>query len=72
MVGDPIVEEVRRARQKIAAECGYDVRRLLLRQSEVLKRWKGKVADPEELLREHGPAKSVAPQQGSGRKAECL
>ena len=25
---DPIVEEVRRAREQLAAECGYDVRRI--------------------------------------------
>lgn len=52
MARDPIVEEVRRVRERIAAECGYDVHRLLLRQSRALKRWKGRVADPDELLKE--------------------
>jgi hypothetical protein len=57
MVRDPIVEEVRRTRETIAAECGYDVHRLLLRQAHALKRWKGKVADTEELLKERDSAR---------------
>jgi len=57
MVRDPIVEEVRRTRERIAAECGYDVHRLMLRQSRALKRWTGSVADPEELLRERDRAR---------------
>jgi len=48
---DPIVEEVRAIRQEIAEECGYDLHRVLERDREVLKQWKGKVVTKEELLR---------------------
>ena len=48
---DPIVEEVRAARQKIAEQCGYDLHRILERDREVLKKWKGKVVTRKELLK---------------------
>ena len=46
---DPIVEEVRAVREKIAEECGYNVQRILERDREVLKEWKGKVVTKREL-----------------------
>lgn len=52
MFRDPIVEEVRRAREEIFAECGYDLHRLMERYREVLKTWPGKVVTKEELLRD--------------------
>jgi hypothetical protein len=48
---DPIVEEVRAIREKIFAECGYDIRKLIAREREILKRWKGKVVTKAELMR---------------------
>ena len=51
MSSDPIVEEVRRAREKIAAECDYDVDKIYQRGCEILKSWKGKVVTQEEWLR---------------------
>ena len=53
---DPIVEEVRAAREKIAAECGYDIRRILERGRRALKKWKGKVVTKEDLDTEHAQA----------------
>jgi hypothetical protein len=49
---DPIVEEVRAIRKQIAAECDYDWRKILQRERETLKRWKGKVVTKQELMRE--------------------
>ena len=48
----PIVEEVRAIREKIFAECGYDIRKLIEREREILKRWKGKVVTKEQLMKE--------------------
>lgn len=52
MFKDPIVEEVRRAREEIFAECGYDLHKLLERDRQILKDWPGKVVTKEELLRD--------------------
>ncbi len=48
---DPIVAEVRAAREKIAAECGYDFRKALEKDREILRRWRGKVVTRKELDR---------------------
>jgi hypothetical protein len=48
---DPIVEEVRKARQEILAECDNDLGKLMERGRELLKHWKGKVVTKEELDR---------------------
>ena len=39
---DPIVEEVRAARQKISEECGHDMHKLFERQKAAFAEWKGK------------------------------
>jgi hypothetical protein len=46
---DPIVEEVRAARQQIAEQCGYDFGRMLEREREGLRSWSGKVVTKDEL-----------------------
>ena len=51
MSRDYIVDEVRRIREEIAAECGYDPKRFSEWISEVEKTWPGKVVTKEELLR---------------------
>ena len=56
---DPIVEEVRAAREKIAAECGYDFRKALARDREILRHWRGKVVTKEELDRSRQPEHSA-------------
>lgn len=44
---DPIVEEVRAIRRRIAEECDYDLHKLFERQKAVFAEWKGKkVAAP--------------------------
>jgi len=50
---DPIVEEVRAAREKIAAECDYDFHKILLRGQKILERCQGqfKIVTKEELDR---------------------
>ncbi len=60
---DPIVEEVRRAREKFAAECDYDPHKMFERMREITKQWKGRVVGEKELRRQRRPAKS------SSRKA---
>ena len=57
MSRDPIVEEVRIAREKIAAECDYDVHKICNRGCEILKDWKGKVVTQEEWFRSRGKRK---------------
>jgi hypothetical protein len=56
---DPIVEEVRAAREKIAAECGYDFRKALARDREILRHWPGKVVTKEELDRSRHPVQAA-------------
>lgn len=51
MFKDPIVEEVRRIREEIFAECDYDLRKVSQRDREIMKDWKGKVVTREELLK---------------------
>ncbi|MCC7349560.1 MAG: hypothetical protein IT446_03245 [Phycisphaerales bacterium] len=49
---DPIVEEVRRTREKLADEAGCDLREMFRRYREVRKNWKGKVAGKDQLQRQ--------------------
>jgi hypothetical protein len=51
MIKDLIVNEVREAREKIAAECRYDYHQIYLRGQEIVKRWEGrmKVVSKEEI-----------------------
>ncbi|MGD0517379.1 MAG: hypothetical protein ABSA26_07570 [Thermoguttaceae bacterium] len=53
MFNDPIVQEVRTAREKIAAECNYEVDKLMEREKEVFERCKNqfKIVSKEELER---------------------
>ncbi|MBM4030734.1 MAG: hypothetical protein FJ291_03010 [Planctomycetes bacterium] len=52
----PIVEEVRAARQALAAQCGYDPQKMLEQDREVVKSWKGRVVTKEDLARRHRTA----------------
>ncbi|HUT37511.1 MAG TPA: hypothetical protein VNE39_28790 [Planctomycetota bacterium] len=56
---DPIVDEIHAIREQIAAECGYDLHRMMTRQREVLKRWKGKVVTKADLQKERQRAGSA-------------
>ena len=49
---DPIVEEVRKAREEIFAECDYDLKKLFLRCREWQRQWKGRVVTKAELDRQ--------------------
>lgn len=57
MTKDPIVEEVRAARERIAAECDYDNHKIYERGWEILRRWKGKVVTREEWFRDRAKRK---------------
>jgi len=57
MPKDPIVEEIRAVRERIAAECHYDNRKIYERGCEVLKDWKGKVVTREEWFRDRAKRK---------------
>jgi hypothetical protein len=46
---DPIVEEVRKAREEIFAECDHDLTKLMQRGRRFLRRWKGKVVTKADL-----------------------
>jgi hypothetical protein len=48
---DMIVEEVQAIRRKIVAECQNDPKRLLARERQVLRRWKGQVVTKDDLDR---------------------
>jgi hypothetical protein len=50
---DPIVQEVRATREKIAAECNYQIDMLLEREKEVFERCKKqfKIVSEEEINR---------------------
>jgi len=67
MCTDPIVKAVRDARERIAAECGYDLHKMLRRQQEVMRRWKGKVADAEDLVKGQEGDKPVPRKRASPR-----
>lgn len=49
---DPIVEETREAREKLAAEAGFDLHEMFNRYREVQKNWKGKVVGKSQLNRQ--------------------
>lgn len=51
MCHDPIVAEVRRIREQIAAECGYDLRRLAERHRRIEEEWPGRLVSKEEFLK---------------------
>ncbi len=53
---DPIVEEVRAIRRQIAAECDFDLHKLLDRAREAQKKWPGGVVTKEELRQYHRQA----------------
>jgi hypothetical protein len=48
---DPIVQDVRSAREKIAAECNYDIKKLMEKEKEILECCKDKfqIVTEEEL-----------------------
>jgi hypothetical protein len=47
---DPILEEVWKAREDLAAGCDYDVHKMFERMREITKQWKGRVVGEEEVL----------------------
>ena len=51
MFKDPIVEEVRRAREELARECGYDLHKIMEKCQKTVQNWKGKKVTKEELIR---------------------
>jgi hypothetical protein len=57
MFNDPIVQEVRAIREKIAAECGYEYHKILLRGQEICSRYKDqfKFVTKEELDQLNNP-----------------
>ena len=57
---DPILDEVHAIRAKIAAECGDDPEKLLKREREILKRWKGKVLTKQDLQKMRMGAQKAA------------
>ena len=57
MTSDPIVEEIRAIREKIAAECDYDMHKIHERGRAILDRWPGKVVDEETWFRTRGRKK---------------
>ena len=42
MSDDPIVDEVRRIREQLARECDFDIGKLLAKDRDFFRRWKGK------------------------------
>lgn len=60
MCDDPVVAEVRAARERLLAECGYDLHKVIERSRGILKNWPGKVVTKEELERDRREAGSKA------------
>ena len=58
MCDDPIVAEVRAARERFFAECDYDMKKVIERGHETVKNWPGKVITKEQLLKERREAES--------------
>jgi len=56
---DPIVDEVRAIRAKIAEECGYDLKRIMDHASEVASRIPGLKYITKEELQTRRQAKTV-------------
>ena len=48
-MNDPIIAEVRRIREQIARECGFDMHKLFEMEKHVYDEWKGKKVTYEEL-----------------------
>ena len=57
---DPIVAEVRAIRERIFAECDYDLHKLIERGRDILKTWPGKVVTKEQLQKERRESESPA------------
>lgn len=51
MINDPIVAEVREAREKLFDECGRDLGRLFERLRETEDRYRDRLVTKDELLR---------------------
>ncbi|MEX2216492.1 MAG: hypothetical protein WD768_20435 [Phycisphaeraceae bacterium] len=49
MWNDPIVEEVRRAREKILEECGFDLRKLMERLQAEHRHYGDRLVSPDEV-----------------------
>jgi hypothetical protein len=60
MCDDPIVAEVRAARERFFAECDYDMKKVIERGHEIVKNWPGKVVTKEDLQRERRGSESKA------------
>jgi len=71
---DPIVEEVRAARQKISEECEHDMHKLFERQRAAFAEWKGKKITVPFHPEWHAPIQPVAivaeERTGYGRRAD--
>lgn len=48
---DPIVEEVRANREKLAAESGNNPAKILEQERETLKHWQGNVVSKEDVVK---------------------
>ena len=59
MCRDHIVADVRRIREEIAAECGYDLKRLAERDREVAETWPGRLVSKEKLLRDRRASRAA-------------
>lgn len=57
---DPIVQKVRRTREKLAAACGFDLHRIALRQKQVADGWRGKKVTYDQLMATRRPMARVA------------
>jgi hypothetical protein len=55
MKPDPIVEEIRAIREKMAEECGHDLRVMAQRFRESAGRYENKILIPENLQEVKGP-----------------
>jgi hypothetical protein len=64
---DPIVGEVRKIRETLAAECGFDLHRIALRQKRVGERWKGKKVSYDDLVSKRRPAAVAEGRREYGR-----
>ncbi len=60
MCDDPIVAEVRAARERLLAECGYDLHKVIEKSRRILKNWPGKVITKEQFLKERRESESPA------------
>jgi len=56
MCDDPVVAEVRAARERLLAECGYDLHKVIEKSRRILKTWPGKVVTKEQLQKERREA----------------